>query len=170
MTTKLLDNKICTFKIRLSWPFPFPRKNSVFEQFSSRPPHPTLLKNANFIFIVVSQSLTFVTENFITFFPTRTGIVTWPSLSRHSRAMFGPTALFQFGRAPRYRTKGCPCYWGPKTAARKGDIAAKPVFVLLGCQQIWSSAWTQFCVILRWVHQNRASPFASDFLPLQTRV
>ena len=32
-------------------------RNSVFGQFSSLPPRPTSLKNADFIFIVVSKSL-----------------------------------------------------------------------------------------------------------------
>ena len=37
-TKEFLDNKICTFKISLSWRFP--RKNSVFGRFSSLPPRP----------------------------------------------------------------------------------------------------------------------------------
>ena len=60
MTTKFLDNKISTFKILLSWRFP--KRNSGFGQVSSLPPRPTLLKSANFIFIVVSQSLIFRVE------------------------------------------------------------------------------------------------------------
>ena len=56
MTTKFLDNKICTFKILLSWRFP--RKKHVFGRFASLPPNPHPLRKANFIFIVVSLSLT----------------------------------------------------------------------------------------------------------------
>ena len=56
MTTKFLDNHICTFKFFLSWRFPRTKKN-VFGRFSSPPPRPTPLKSANFIFIVVSPSL-----------------------------------------------------------------------------------------------------------------
>ena len=51
MTTKFLDNKICTFKIVLSWRFP--RKTAFWDDFPLLPPH----KNANCIFIVVSPSL-----------------------------------------------------------------------------------------------------------------
>ena len=46
MTTKFFDNKICDFKILLSWRFP--RKQT-----------PTPLKSEKFIFIVVSPSLSF---------------------------------------------------------------------------------------------------------------
>ena len=60
MTTKFLDNKIFTFKILLSWRFPW-EKNSVFGRFSSLPPCPPF-KSANFIFIVVSPSLRQLTE------------------------------------------------------------------------------------------------------------
>ena len=54
MTTKYFDNKICDFKILLSWRFP--RKKQSFGRFSSLPPRPPL-KIPNFIFIVVSPSL-----------------------------------------------------------------------------------------------------------------
>ena len=43
MTTKFLDYKICTFKILIV--VALPKKNSVFGQFSSRPPRPTPLKS-----------------------------------------------------------------------------------------------------------------------------
>ena len=56
MTTKLLDNKISTFKIWLSLRFP---RRTAFWTISSLPPTaPPPLKTANFIFIVVSPSLT----------------------------------------------------------------------------------------------------------------
>ena len=55
MTTKFLDNIICTFKILLSWRFP--RKNSVLDDFplclQGLPPS----KSEHFIVIVVSPSL-----------------------------------------------------------------------------------------------------------------
>ena len=54
MTTKFLDNNICTFKILLSWRFP--RKTAFFDN-SPLDPHVQPLKSANFIFIVVSQSM-----------------------------------------------------------------------------------------------------------------
>ena len=48
--TKFLDNKICTFKILLSWRFP---RKQRFGRFSSLPPMPPPpLKTANLIFIV----------------------------------------------------------------------------------------------------------------------
>ena len=53
MTTKFLDNQICTFKISLSWRFP--RKNSVLDDFPLPPSFP--LKKRKNIFIVVSPSL-----------------------------------------------------------------------------------------------------------------
>ena len=55
MTTKFLDNRICTFKISLSWRFP--RKTAFWTIFLSAPSFPPPLKTANFIFIVVSPSL-----------------------------------------------------------------------------------------------------------------
>ena len=55
MTTKFLDNKICTFKILLSWRFP--RKQSFLDDFPLCPQGPPPLKSENFIFIVVSPSL-----------------------------------------------------------------------------------------------------------------
>ena len=58
MTTKFLDNKIIAFKILLSWRFP--RKNSVLDNFPLCPLLTPPLKNANFIFIVVSLSLNFM--------------------------------------------------------------------------------------------------------------
>ena len=57
MTTKFLDNKICSFKILLSWRFP--RKNSVLDDFPLCPQGPPPSKSENFIFIVVSPSLIF---------------------------------------------------------------------------------------------------------------
>ena len=55
MTTKFLENKICTFKILLSWRFP---PNPVFWTiFLSAPNSSRPLKTANIIFIVVSPSL-----------------------------------------------------------------------------------------------------------------
>ena len=56
MTTQFLDNIICTFKFYCHG-FSHERKKQLFGQFSSQLPHPTPLKHANFIFIVVSQSL-----------------------------------------------------------------------------------------------------------------
>ena len=56
MTTEFLDNKICTFKICCRGVSH--EKNSVFGRFSSLPPRPPPLKSENFIFIVVSPSLT----------------------------------------------------------------------------------------------------------------
>ena len=55
MTTKVLDNKNCTFKILLSWRFP--RKTAFWTTFLSAPLSPPPLKTAHFIFIVVSPSL-----------------------------------------------------------------------------------------------------------------
>ena len=55
MTTKFLDNKIFTFKFLLSWRFP--RKIAFWRIFLSAPLPTPPLKNANFIFIVVSLSL-----------------------------------------------------------------------------------------------------------------
>ena len=55
MTTKFLDNKICTFKILLSWRFP--RKQAFLDDFPLCPQGPPPLKSENFIFIVVSPSL-----------------------------------------------------------------------------------------------------------------
>ena len=54
VTTKFLDNKICTFKILLSWRFP--RKNSVLDDFTLCPKSPPS-KSEAFIFIVVSPPL-----------------------------------------------------------------------------------------------------------------
>ena len=54
MTTKFLDNKICTFKILLSWRFP--RKNSVLGRFSSLPPRPSPSK-AKILFLLSSRRL-----------------------------------------------------------------------------------------------------------------
>ena len=65
MTTKFLDNRICTFKILLSWCFP--QNTAFFGQYSSLPPRPTPppFKSAHFISIVVSPSLSHgqVSEN-----------------------------------------------------------------------------------------------------------
>ena len=54
MTTKFLDNKICTFEILLSWCFP--RRIAFLDRVPLCPQCPPL-KSTNFIFIVVSQSL-----------------------------------------------------------------------------------------------------------------
>ena len=51
MTTTFLDNKICTFKILLSWRF---RRKTAFWENSPlylHPRAPTPLKSANFIFV-----------------------------------------------------------------------------------------------------------------------
>ena len=62
MTTKFLDNKICTFDILLAWRFP--RKIALWDEVPlcppMPPPPPPPLKSANFIFIVVSPSLIFI--------------------------------------------------------------------------------------------------------------
>ena len=79
MTTKFLDNKICTFKILLSWRFP--RKQAFLDDFPLCPQGPPPLKSENFIFIVVSPSLSFFeakprscqTGGFPTFFGTGRG-------------------------------------------------------------------------------------------------
>ena len=56
MTTKCLDNKICTFKILLSWRFP--RKQAFLDDCPLCPQAPPpALKSENFILIVVSPSL-----------------------------------------------------------------------------------------------------------------
>ena len=52
MTTKFLDNKICTFKILLSWRVP--RKTAFLDNLLVCPQGTPPLKSANFIFIVVS--------------------------------------------------------------------------------------------------------------------
>ena len=57
MTTKFLDNKICTFKILLSWRFPQKKKNSVLDDFPLCPQGLPPSNSENFIFIVVSPSL-----------------------------------------------------------------------------------------------------------------
>ena len=67
MTTKCLDNKIFTFKILLSWRFP--RKIALWTIFLSAPLPTPSLKNANFIFIVVSLSMIyfFAVKNVVKF-------------------------------------------------------------------------------------------------------
>ena len=55
MTTKFLDNKICTFKILLSWRFP--RKTAFWDDFPVCPQGAPPSKRKTFIFIVVSPSL-----------------------------------------------------------------------------------------------------------------
>ena len=55
MTTKFLDNKICTFKILLSWRFP--RKQAFRGDFPLCPQGPPSSQSENFIYIVVSPSL-----------------------------------------------------------------------------------------------------------------
>ena len=62
MTTKFLNNKMFTFKILLSWRFP--RKQAFLDDFPlcpQGPPPP--LESANFIFIVVSLSLIFISRD-----------------------------------------------------------------------------------------------------------
>ena len=56
MTTNFLDNKICHFKILLSWRFP-QRKTAFWTIFLSAPKASPPSKAENFIFIVVSLSL-----------------------------------------------------------------------------------------------------------------
>ena len=56
MTTKFLDNKICTFIILLLRNFPR-KKNSVLDDFPLCPQGLPPSKSENFIFIVVSPSL-----------------------------------------------------------------------------------------------------------------
>ena len=56
MTTKFLDNTICTFKILLSWRFP--RKQALLDDFPLCPQGPPPPQRETFIFIVVSPSLT----------------------------------------------------------------------------------------------------------------
>ena len=55
MTTNFLDNKICTFKILLSWRFP--RETALRDVFPLCPQGPPPSKAQNSIFIVVSPSL-----------------------------------------------------------------------------------------------------------------
>ena len=51
MTTKFLDNKICAFKILLSWRFPRKKKkNSVLDDFPLCRQGPPLLKKRKFYF------------------------------------------------------------------------------------------------------------------------
>ena len=58
MTTKFLDNKICTFKILLSLLLsPPPKKKTAFWTIFLSAQFPPRLKHANSIFIVVSPSL-----------------------------------------------------------------------------------------------------------------
>ena len=59
MTTKFLNNKICTFIILLSWHFP--RKQALLDDSPLCPKAPPL-KSENFIFIVVSPSLQHATS------------------------------------------------------------------------------------------------------------
>ena len=55
MTTKCLDNKICTFKIILSWRFP--RKTAFLDDFPLCPQGAPPQKAKMCFFIVVSPSL-----------------------------------------------------------------------------------------------------------------
>ena len=67
-TTKFLDYQMCTFNILLSWRFQ--KKTAFLDNSPFLPPRPTPLKSANFIFIVVSQSLTLkVAANFLELLP-----------------------------------------------------------------------------------------------------
>ena len=56
MTTNFLDNKICTFKILLSWRFPR-KDNSILNDVPLSPKVPPSKSGDFFIFIVVSPSL-----------------------------------------------------------------------------------------------------------------
>ena len=60
MTTKFLDNKICTFNALLPWRFP--RKTAISDDFLSAPKHPPRTCE-NVIFIVVSPSLRIAKED-----------------------------------------------------------------------------------------------------------
>ena len=67
MTTKVLDNKICTFRIFIVVAFSH-EKNSVFGRFSPLPPRPPPLKKRKFYFycrLAVSEKEPFSLENFI---------------------------------------------------------------------------------------------------------
>ena len=68
MTTKCLDNKICTFKMLLSWRFP--RKAAFLDDFPLCPRGPPPSKVQTFyLFIVVSPSLSLgVSESFRGYF------------------------------------------------------------------------------------------------------
>ena len=79
MTIKFLDNKICTFKILLSWRFPQKKKNCVLDDFSSLPPRPPPLKTETFTFIVVSPSLRLVHQNCASPFTSDFSLQTWVS-------------------------------------------------------------------------------------------
>ena len=67
MTTKFLDNKICTFKIILSWRFP--RKAAFLDDSPSAPNAPPGSQNRKFYFIVVSPSLMNITCNDLELYP-----------------------------------------------------------------------------------------------------
>ena len=54
MTTKFLDNKICTFKFLLSWRFP---QKNVLGRFSSMPPTPPPPSKAKILFLLSSRRL-----------------------------------------------------------------------------------------------------------------
>ena len=58
MTTKYLNNKICTFKIILWWRFP-PKKN-LLGRFSSRPPTPPPLQKTQILFLLSSCRLSMI--------------------------------------------------------------------------------------------------------------
>ena len=60
MTTKFLDNKICTLKILLPWRFSMKKKTAFWDDFPLCTQGPPPLKSENLIFIVVSPSLSFV--------------------------------------------------------------------------------------------------------------
>ena len=60
MTTKCLDNKICTFKILLSWRFP--RKTAVWTIFLSVPQGPPLKKRKFYLYCRLAVSLTATPE------------------------------------------------------------------------------------------------------------
>ena len=69
------------------------------------------------------------------------------------RSIFSPFALFcgfafvLFGRAPKYRTKGCSRYWRPKFTAMKWLNCCKNQCSRSRAVSEWA-VWTPFCVIL----------------------
>ena len=68
MTTKFLDNKICTFRILLSWRFPTKKKQRFWTILPSAPKPPPPLKKRKLYFcccLTVSEKEPFSLENFI---------------------------------------------------------------------------------------------------------
>ena len=91
VTTKCLDNKICTFKILLSWRFP---RKTAFWGNSPLDPHAQPPRKCNFYFMVVSQPLTNLRVSVIYLHPTLRS--SWERLhwirTTCSRARFGRPA------------------------------------------------------------------------------